>query len=243
VIRLISIVASIGIADSLNPTTIAPALYLASHHAPRREVARFTLGVFLVYLLGGAVIALGPGQLLLSLLPHVNHRVTHVVEVLVGVAMVGGSLLLWRRRGDLSRRKLPTPGGSAHSSTLLGATIMAFELPTAFPYFGAIAAIISSGLGPARQMVLLVLFNLCFVAPLLIIVATLWLAGERAAEILERWRDFLQRHWPAVLSGMALAAGLFVIFVGVTGFLLHGRGDLNHFARSVRRLLHLSTKN
>jgi cytochrome c biogenesis protein CcdA len=243
VIRLAGIVATIGIADSLNPTTIAPALYLASHHAPRREIARFTLGVFLVYLLGGAVIALGPGQLALSLLPHPSHRVQHTVEVVVGLGMVFGSVLLWRGRSRLSGWNLPAPRGGGHSSTVLGATIMAFELPTAFPYFGAIAAIVSSGAGVARQLALLVLFNVCFVLPLLVIVATLWLAGDGAAEILERWRGFLQRHWPSVLSALAMAAGVFVVFLGVTGFLLHGRGDLNHFARSLRHLLHLSTKS
>src|SRR5579875_1515148 len=188
VIRLIGIVATIGIADSLNPTTIAPALYLASHHAPRREVARFTLGVFLVYLLGGAVIALGPGQLLLSLLPKPGPRVEHTIEVLVGLAMAAGAAVLWHRRRVLAPWPLPAPRTRGHSSTVLGATIMAVELPTAFPYFGAIAAIVGSGAGAARQMVLLVLFNVCFVLPLLAIVATLWLAGDRAAQILGRWR-------------------------------------------------------
>ena len=47
-IRLLGLVISIGIADSLNPTTIAPALYLASGRHPRRQVAEFTLAVFAV---------------------------------------------------------------------------------------------------------------------------------------------------------------------------------------------------
>ena len=60
---MMGIVISIGLADSLNPTTIAPALYLASGERPRERVTEFTLAVFAVYLVGGLMIALGPGQL------------------------------------------------------------------------------------------------------------------------------------------------------------------------------------
>ena len=53
-VRLVGIVISIGLADSLNPTTIAPALYLATGERARGRVAEFTAGVFAVYFLGGA---------------------------------------------------------------------------------------------------------------------------------------------------------------------------------------------
>ena len=62
---------------------------------------------------------------------------------------------------------------------MLGASITAVELPTAFPYFAAIAAILGAGLGPVRDLVLLLVFNLCFVLPLVAIVATLTFAPDR----------------------------------------------------------------
>ena len=90
---------------------------------------------------------------------------------------------------------------------MLGATITAVELPTAFPYFAAIAAIIGSGFDVARQVVLLVLFNVCFVAPLLAIIATLTFAGPNAERLLLAGRTKLEAHWPAVLAVLALLAG------------------------------------
>ncbi|MGH2882371.1 MAG: GAP family protein, partial [Solirubrobacteraceae bacterium] len=99
----------------------------------------------------------------------------------------------------------------------LGASITAVELPTAFPYFAAIAAIVGSGHGPARDLVLLLLFNVCFVTPLLGILAVLTFKGEQADQLLAQARGFLQRHWPAVLAGLALLAGLFVVALGLTG--------------------------
>src|SRR5207247_11358128 len=52
---------------------------------------------------------------------------------------------------------------------LLGAGIMAVELPTAFPYFGALLAILGVK-GLARQALLVVAYNIVFVAPLLCLI-------------------------------------------------------------------------
>ena len=87
-LRLIGLAVSIGLADSLNPTTIAPALYLAAGERSRERVAEFTFAVFAVYLAGGAAIALGPGQLLLSAIPHPDRIARHVIEVTAGAAML-----------------------------------------------------------------------------------------------------------------------------------------------------------
>ena len=100
-LRLIGLVASIGIADSVNPTTIGPALYLAPGERGRGRVAAFTLAVFAVNLLGGVAIALGPGQLVRSAFP-ANHMATHILEVVVGAGMIGFSGFLWARRRRLS---------------------------------------------------------------------------------------------------------------------------------------------
>lgn len=238
-IRLLGIVISIGLADSLNPTTIAPALYLASGQRPVEHVTRFTLGVFIVYLVGGALIALGPGQLLLSLLPHPDREDREVLAVAIGVTMLLASALLWRHRASLGEREARsfTREGGRRSSALMGAAIMAVELPTAFPYFAAIAAIVGSGIGVLRQLALLVLFNLCFVLPLLAILVTLWAAPDRAQERLARARLFLHRHWPTLLAGATLVVGLFVVLIGASGLVGQTHSRLGRFFRHVHRAL------
>jgi cytochrome c biogenesis protein CcdA len=237
-LRLIGVVVSIGLADSLNPTTIAPALYLATGDHARKAVLEFTVGVFLVYFLGGVAIALGPGQLLLSLVPKPSPETRHLLEVLAGIAMLIAAALLWRNRARLATRKLPATDAKGRSGAILGATITAVELPTAFPYFAAIAAIVGSGLGPARQVSLLLLFNVCFVAPLLGIVATLWFAGDQADRWLSIGRNFLQRRWPVLLAGLALLAGVFALLLGATALGSNGRGRVGRFMRGFHHLLH-----
>jgi cytochrome c biogenesis protein CcdA len=236
-LRVTFLAITIGLADSLNPTTIGPALYLAAGRDARGQVAEFTLAVFAVYLLGGLAIALGPGQLLLSLVPHPDREDRYVLETIAGVVLIVGAAFLWGYRHQLMRRKVPVPRSEGRSSAILGATITAVELPTAFPYFAAIAAIVGSGLGLARQVVLLVLFNVCFVLPLIAILATVAIAGDRAKELLASGRQKLEAHWPVALSIIFLLAGAFVVLLGATGLagLQHGR--FGRFARHFHRLI------
>lgn len=238
-LRLLGIVITIGLADSLNPTTIAPALYLASGERARGRVVEFTAAVFLVYLIGGIAIALGPGRLLISLIPHPHHRLAYLIELGAGVAMLAAGALLWRHRyrlTDPERSRFETRG---RSGWLLGATITAIELPTAFPYFAAIAAVVGGGVGPAKQVMLLVIFNLCFVLPLLIITAILTFAGGSAARMLGSLRDFLNVHWPRLLAVVGVSAGLFVILLGATGLAGIEHDRFGRFMRHFHhRLIH-----
>lgn len=234
-LRLIGLVVSIGLADSMNPSTIAPTLYLAAGERPRTDVMQFTVGVFAVYFAGGAVFLLGPGQALLALVPHPGHTARYVVELVAGVVMLIAAGVLWRDREKLAHRKLPAPSTEGKSSALLGVTVTAVELPTAFPYFAAIAAIVASGLNPGRQLILLVLYNVCFVLP---IIVTLAVAGDQAERVLERARDLVQKHWPALLAGLALLAGVFVTLLGVTGLASGGHGFVARLSRRFRRIVH-----
>ena len=236
-IRVTILAITIGLADSLNPTTIGPALYLAAGRDAPRHVAQFTLAVFTVYLVGGLAIALGPGQLLLSLVPHPDREDRYVLETVAGAALIVGAAFLWGYRHQLMRRKVPVPKSEGKSSAILGATITAVELPTAFPYFAAIAASVGSGLAGPNQVVLLVLFNVCFVLPLIAILATVTIAGDRAKELLASGRRNLEARWPTVLSVVFLIAGTFIILLGATGLAGLGHGRFGRFARHVHRLI------
>ena len=187
---------------------------------------QFTSAVFAVNFLGGAVVALGPGQAVLALVPHTGHTARYILELIAGVVMLVGAAILWRRRTKLARHELPSPSAEGKSSFLLGLTIAGVELPTAFPYFAAIAAIVGSGLGVASQVIALAVYNIVFVLPLILMVITIMVAGDRAQPILEQGRDLLQRHWPALLAGLALVAGVYVTVLGITGLVSGGHSTV-----------------
>ena len=238
-IRLIGLVISVGIADSLNPTTIAPALYLAAGNHPRRQVAEFTLAVFAVYTIGGLAVALGPGELVLALVPRPGRHLGFLIETIAGGVMIAVSAFLWGYRKRLAQSATPEFKPRGRSSAVLGATITAVELPTAFPYFAAIAAIVGADVDVLRIMLLILIFNVCFIAPLVAILVTLTYGGPNNKLRLARVRQTLEARWPVALAVLALVAGLVIGFLGATGIGALHHNDFGTFARRVRHLLHL----
>jgi cytochrome c biogenesis protein CcdA len=234
-LRVLGLVVSIGLADSMNPSTIAPALYLATGPAPVRNLLQFIGAVFAVCLLGGALIVLGPGEALLSLVPHPSATTRYILETVAGVAMLVAAAYLWRRRKRLGHHHHQSgPPKQNRSSALL---IAAIELPSAFPYFAAIAAIVGSGLSLGQRILLLVIYNVCFVLPLLVILGIVAVAGDRASQILGRAREFLERRWPVLLAVLALVAGVFVTLLGVTGLTSAAHGTVGRVSRRVRHII------
>jgi cytochrome c biogenesis protein CcdA len=208
----------IALGDSVNPSTIGPALYLGTTEHPKRQVSGFLVGLLAVNFLGGLVILLGPGQFLLSLVPKPTPTTKHTLEILGGLALLTLAAVLWFRRRKLARHELPSLAGRQGSSIALGAGIGAIELATAFPYFAAIAVIAGSGIRLVAKVLALVVYNVVFAAPIIAILLVLMVLGERADEPLRRVRDWLQRYWPELSAGLAGLIGGAVLVLGIYGF-------------------------
>jgi cytochrome c biogenesis protein CcdA len=214
---LVGFVLLVGLADSLNPSTIVPGLYLAGGRSGARRVWAFTAGFLALNFAAGVLIALGPGQLLFVLVPRPGHTARHVVESAAGIALLATAVTVWLVRARLAERDTRLFTGRRGWPAGLGAAIAAVELPTAAPYFVVIAAIVSSKASLAGQVGLIALFNLAFVAPLLLILAILVAVGERADEPLARTAAWLRRRWPALLASILAAAGALLTAVGIAG--------------------------
>lgn len=220
-LALALLVASIGLADSLNPSTIAPALLLATGSRAVRRIAGFTAGVFAVSFAGGLLIVLGPGELLLRVLPHPGHHAKAIAELVGGVLLLALAAALWAARRRVGARLSIAGGrrrgGNARSAFALGAGIMAVELPTALPYFAAIAAIVAARVPLVHRLVLLTVFNVAFISPLLVILAIRLLAGERATRGLERLGEWLRREAASLVAGLLGLLGSLAVVVGLVG--------------------------
>src|ERR1700716_2634605 len=82
-LALALLVTSIALADAINPSTVVPALWLAS--TPRaRGLTSYTVGVFVVYLAGGVVLLFGPGPALIAALHHVRGPIEHALQAAGG---------------------------------------------------------------------------------------------------------------------------------------------------------------
>ena len=103
-LALLALVVAIAAADSLNPSTLAPALYFAIGPHGRRDVATFTLGVFAVSLAGGLALTFGPGQALLTRVSKPSAHTVHLIELVAGGAALPAAAVLWRVRARVAAR-------------------------------------------------------------------------------------------------------------------------------------------
>jgi cytochrome c biogenesis protein CcdA len=100
-----------------------------------------------------------------------------------------------------------------------GASLAAVELPTAAPYLAVIAGLAASTLTTPEEILLLLLYNVAFVAPMLVILGALLIAGDRADPWLRRVGAWLQQRWPVVLAGLLMFVGGALLILGGLGLL------------------------
>jgi cytochrome c biogenesis protein CcdA len=206
----------IGVADSINPSTVGPAVALAVGRHGARRAAAFTAGVALVSFAGGAILVLGPGAAIMAAIPRPSARFEHIAEIVLGVVALVLAAVAWRGRRALERRltREEDPSRrSGHAAAFgLGAGIMAVELPTAFPYFGAVAAIIGAHVSPLGRLGLVFVYNVAFVLPLLAIIALRIAGGHR----LDAFRVAFARYAGATLAALLAVAGVVLLVLGIT---------------------------
>jgi hypothetical protein len=210
-------VSAIALPDSLNPSLIGVATYLAALPHARRRTAAFTAAAFTVTLAGGVLLALGLGDLILSLVPKPSPSLKYALEIAVGVLLVSAGAGIWLRRRALSSE--PTrghgDGSGGGNAALLGAGVAGVELLTAFPYFAAIAIIVGSSVSDGAKLSLLVLYNVVYMLPLFVIVAICFVMGERAGNALAPVGDWINTHWPMIAAPLAAVVGLAVMTYGI----------------------------
>jgi cytochrome c biogenesis protein CcdA len=212
---LLGVVLTIGLADSINPSTIGPALLLASGRDAGRRLLGFIAGVFAVSATAGVAVVVGPGRALLAHRP--NQHTEQLAEVVGGAALLVLAVVLYLTRKRFARRIVESGETVQRTSFLAGAGIMALELPTALPYFAVIAAVTGSGRTLATKVALILLFNLMFVAPLAAVLVIRQLAGPPALEALARTRERLERHAVILVPALVFFIALILLAIGIVG--------------------------
>jgi cytochrome c biogenesis protein CcdA len=211
------LVLSVAAIDSLNPSTIAPAAVLALGERPARRVALFASGVFAASTAGGLVLLFVLGRSVLARFAHPSLHTRHLLELAIGIALLLVAGLLWILRDRLRTHLGRTPAAGGRSAFLLGAGIMAIELPTAFPYFAAILATLGAVHGAIGQTVFLVLYNLVFIAPLVALTLLVALTGHRYHDRITRFSTLIRTRGPDFLPpGIAIIGGALLV-IGIHG--------------------------
>ena len=215
-LKLAVAVVAIALPDCINPSLIGGELLVATGQHPRRQTIAFTLAAWTVTFLFGLALALGLGDLILSVVPKPSATVKYSLVAAAGLALVIGGAVVWIRRKALVSSEGSTQRREPHEpAALLGAGIAGVELATAFPYFAAIALIVGSGVSNAGKLWLLLLYCVVYTLPLIASAVTIALMGERAERILGPVDDWLFRHWPVVVGPLTAAFGVVLLAFGI----------------------------
>ena len=211
------LVLSVAAIDSLNPSTVAPAALLALGERPALRVGLFTAGVFLISTAGGLFLLFAVGRSVVARFAHPSPHTEHLLELAVGVTLLFVAGLLWAVRHRLRAHLGRTSAAGGRSAFLLGAGIMAVELPTAFPYFAAILATLGAVNGAVSQTVFILLYNLVFVAPILALTLLVAVTGDRYRDRIGRISALIRTYGPDFLPpGIAVIGGA-LVFIGLHG--------------------------
>ena len=216
---LAALIVSVAVLDSLNPSTVGPALVLAAvpPHSARR-VGAFALGVFAVSTAGGIVLLVGPGRLLLARLAKPSPHAEHVAAVVCGGILIVLAAVLWARRNRPRHRPGLLRSPSHRSALFLGGGIMAVELPTAVPYFAGLIAIAASRRGVVEGVLLVLLYNAVFVLPLALLMLLAFHAGPAAEVRMLQLRLRVERSSPTAIPLIVGAAGTVLLAFGAGAF-------------------------
>ena len=194
---------ALAVLDSINPSAIVVTLYLLSHERVTAQIVVYVAAIFLTYLTLGAMMMVGIDALLPSLRTTGSARLGFIVQGLIGLA-----LLLYAIRAPMtttSARRVEPSASTYAALALLGVTVTAMELPTAVPYFGAIALLTTADLPMARWLPLLVLYNAIFVLPPVLLLVGHIVFGRRLDA---RYADLRERLQAGARETMLWIAGL-----------------------------------
>jgi len=210
VVAVTVLVISIAALDSLNPSTVLPAVVLGLRDNGPRRILLFTSGVFAVSTAGGIALLFAVGRTLLTRVAHPSLHTRHLSELIAGIVLVALGSAFWFARGWVRARMEARRETRGHSSFVLGAGIMAVELPTAFPYFAALVATLETVRRPVGEVVLVLVYNAVFIAPLLGVAMLAAIERRRVA----RLSSLLDRFGPVVVPVGMVCVGFALVLVG-----------------------------
>src|ERR1700741_3448820 len=118
-LKLVVAVVAIALADCVNPSLIGGELFVATGAHPRRRTTEFTAAALMVTFVSGLALALGLGDLILSLVPKPGSTVKYGLIAFAGIVLVFGVGMVWIRRKALVSTKKTDAQGEQHRPAAL----------------------------------------------------------------------------------------------------------------------------
>jgi len=218
---LIGYLIPIVIADVINPVLLAAVVYALASRRPYATSISVLAGWFSVYLLAGVILAEG--------IDWISARLASPGPIEFGVQLAVGALMLWvgiqaMRASAPPRRTAKKPefnesrGLGAGAAFLLGASINLIGLPFALPYFAAVDQIVKADPEYVTGLFVLVLYNILYILPFLMVIALQAIFRERSRPWLERLSYWMERLASVLIPGLLLLLGAALLVDAIVYF-------------------------
>ena len=201
--------------DSINPSAIVVTLWLISVARERApvQVVTYVGAIFITYLTLGVLMVAGIGVVLPSVGDVLRRPPGLIVQSLVGLALLVYGLTASAK--PPSSPVVSRPATRTYAALLLlGVAVTAMELPTAIPYFAAIALIVEAELPMRVWLPLLGLYNVIFILPPIALLVGHLAFQKRLAEPYAALRQRLESGARGVMLWVAGLVGGWLFLTG-----------------------------
>ncbi len=212
-----------AVVDSINPCAIGVLILLISTLLMLSHNRRRMLFVALIYILSIYIVYFLAGLGLTAFLHYIPLKLTEYLSMAIALIVIAGGLLeikdyFWYGKGlslrltgkEVDKIKKYARHTSIPSIILLGAFVAAVELPcTGGPYL-AITAILAQSFN-ITAVYLLLLYNVIFVLPLVVILALVYF-GTSLRKV-ESWKTHYKSYMRLAIGMIMIALGLLLMLI------------------------------
>jgi hypothetical protein len=229
---LLTSIITLALIDSLNPSTIAAQIFLLALKKPISRVISFILGTFVIYTAFGFIIVFILGEPIKGFFYELGST-DYLILLAIGIALIAvGTILGWKRyigkegrsksEGYVKKAMAPM---MAMLKTLnpvhtffFGMASTAFDLPTSAFYFVALASLLEAGVGPFETTSLLILYNLLYILPLIVILLIYMIARDRSGPLMNRINKLIGEWSGRLVISILICIGVILVVFSMAFF-------------------------
>jgi hypothetical protein len=229
---LLTSIIILALIDSLNPSTIAAQILLLALKKPVSRVISFILGTFVMYTAFGFIIVFILGEPIKGFFYELGST-DYLILLAIGIALIAvGTILGWKRyigkegrsksEGYVKKAMAPM---MAMLKTLnpvhtffFGMASTAFDLPTSAFYFVALASLLEAGVGPFETTSLLILYNLLYILPLIVILLIYMIARDRSGPLMNRINKLIGEWSGRLVISILICIGVILVVFSMAFF-------------------------
>ena len=193
-------------------------VYAAGSRRPVATSTAMLLGHTAAYMTSGVILAYGMEQLSTRL---ANPKtIDFVIELIIAIGLLW--LVLRTRKDKGKRPDEQTPDFALWKAFSFGAAINLIGIPFAIPYFAAINQFLKSGLDSTGMIIGLIVYNLAYALPFLLIPLLTAIMGERSKPLLAKVNAMMEKASDVIMPVLLLAIGL-ALLADSLWYFVHGQ--------------------